>query len=108
MGSQFYHIAQYSPWVQAHWNWLGFDSEPPPLIKGIQTTSMTAHLSRYFIPVSANGLETNGVIFLDAEDHLQDRRWFCIKMEIKFSPEKRDLAMALLDVFINRERLNQK
>ena len=107
-GSAILGAAPYSPWIQSHWRWLGFDVEPPALKGGIRLVSLTPRLTSYSLPNTPEGLEVRGVIFSDAQDRIQDRMWAFTQMEVVLSRGQRHLARGILDVFITQRGLLKK
>lgn len=79
--------------------------EEPDLVSNF----VTPQLLRYSLPNTSDGLEVNGIAYFteSVSPQLSAQPYF-IGMEITLPPQQHDLAILLLDIFIQRENLSNK
>lgn len=101
VGSQFF------PWIREHANELGVNDAILPVSQVATTSAVTSHLVRYST-IDYDVYELLGVIFCDADAHLQDRQWQTMQLEVRLPLENRRYGEQLINAFIDQYDLMNK
>ena len=107
-GSALYEAASYFPWIQNNWQQLKMPAPAPSPKPGLNTVPVTSHLLKYTLPKTSDDLETNGIIFSNAQDHIKDGMWAASRMEVTMPRANHDLANYLLDYFVRQQGLDKQ
>jgi len=99
--------AQFFPWIREHAKELGVGDAILPVSSVATVSAITSHLVTYS-SIEYDTYELLGVIFCDADKHLQDRQWQTMQLEVRLSREKRSYGEQLINAFIDQYDLKNK
>lgn len=104
------YATHYFRWVRDNAKLLGIENEILPIAEQENYTALSTHLILYtdFKSYQKEGLEIYGLAFCNAEDHVQDKQWFSVFIEIATPKEKRQVAKDLLNLYIDLFDLKNK
>lgn len=104
-GSALFGAAPYFSWVRD--NWKSIATGTAPTEAQMTTTPISSKLLKYTLKNPPQGMVVTGIAYSDAQEHVADRFWSFVQMEITFPQNKSDFADALLNTFIDQHGLTK-